>query len=156
MYDDGVRGQRLSLNRFVELVATNPARLMGLYPRKGTIAVGSDADIVVFDPEKTMTISASSHHSRRLQPVRRAPGDRRAGDGAAARDAGHGGWATGRPVHQTLALSDSVAHVRVASGRQVQRHAAASWTRECSPSFSRLCWRWLAAVRSVITSTSAI
>jgi dihydropyrimidinase len=64
MYDGGVRQQRLSLNRFVELVATNPARLMGLYPRKGTIAVGSDADIVVFDPSKPTTISASTHHSR--------------------------------------------------------------------------------------------
>src|SRR4030088_2126102 len=63
MYDGGVRTGRLSLNRFVELVATNPARLMGLYPRKGTIAVGSDADIVIFDPAKTMTISASTHHS---------------------------------------------------------------------------------------------
>jgi dihydropyrimidinase len=64
MYDGGVRTGRLSLNRFVELVATNPARLMGLYPRKGTIAVGSDADIVVFDPSKTTIISASTHHSR--------------------------------------------------------------------------------------------
>jgi dihydropyrimidinase len=64
MYDGGVRTGRLSLNRFVALVATNPARLMGLYPRKGTIAVGSDADIVVFDPSRTTTISASTHHSR--------------------------------------------------------------------------------------------
>ena len=48
----GVREGRISLNRMVELLATNPAKLFGLYPRKGTIAVGSDADIVVFDPEK--------------------------------------------------------------------------------------------------------
>jgi dihydropyrimidinase len=48
----------------VELLATSPAKLFGLYPKKGTIAVGSDADIVVFDPERTLTISASSQHSK--------------------------------------------------------------------------------------------
>ena len=60
----GVREGRITLNRMVQLLATNPARLFGLYPRKGTLAVGSDADIVVFDPEKKVTISAASHHSR--------------------------------------------------------------------------------------------
>ena len=60
----GVREGRISLNRMVELLATNPAKLFGLYPRKGTLAVGSDADIVVFDPEKKVTISAATHHSK--------------------------------------------------------------------------------------------
>jgi dihydropyrimidinase len=59
----GAREGRFSLNRMVEILSTNPARFFGLYPRKGTIAVGSDADIVVFDPEKPHTISASTHHS---------------------------------------------------------------------------------------------
>ena len=59
----GVREGRIALNRMVELLATNPAKLFGLYPKKGTIAVGSDADIVVFDPEKQVTISAATHHS---------------------------------------------------------------------------------------------
>jgi dihydropyrimidinase len=60
----GVREGRISLNRMVELLATNPAKLFGLYPRKGTLAVGSDADVVVFDPEKRVTLSAKTHHSK--------------------------------------------------------------------------------------------
>jgi dihydropyrimidinase len=60
----GVRDGRISLNRMVELLATNPAKLFGLYPRKGTIAVGSDADIVVFDPEKQVTITAADQRSK--------------------------------------------------------------------------------------------
>ncbi len=64
IHEFGVRGGRISLNRMVELLATAPAKLFGLYPRKGTIAVGSDADIVVFDPEKKVTISASTQHSK--------------------------------------------------------------------------------------------
>ena len=64
IHEFGVRAGRISLNRMVELLSTNPAKLFGLYPRKGTIAVGSDADIVVFDPEKKLTISAADHHSK--------------------------------------------------------------------------------------------
>jgi dihydropyrimidinase len=64
IHEFGVRRGRISLNRMVELLATNPAKLFGLYPRKGTIAVGSDADVVVFDPARKHTISASTHHSK--------------------------------------------------------------------------------------------
>jgi dihydropyrimidinase len=64
IHEFGVRGGRISLNRMVELLATSPAKLFGLYPRKGTIAVGSDADIVVFDPRKRVTIKAASQHSK--------------------------------------------------------------------------------------------
>ena len=64
IHELGVRGGRISLNRMVELLCTNPAKLFGLYPRKGTIAVGSDADIVVFDPERRLTLSAQNQHSR--------------------------------------------------------------------------------------------
>ena len=58
LYSEGVRTGRISLRRFVEVTATNAAKLFGLYPKKGVIAVGSDADIVVFDPEWTRTITA--------------------------------------------------------------------------------------------------
>src|SRR6202163_2502276 len=64
IYSGGVAGGRFSVNRFVELVATTPAKLFGLYPRKGTIAVGSDADLVIFDPKRKHTISAKTHHMR--------------------------------------------------------------------------------------------
>jgi dihydropyrimidinase len=59
LYSEGVRTGRISASRFVEVTATNAAKLFGLYPRKGTIAVGSDADIVVFDPELTREVENS-------------------------------------------------------------------------------------------------
>jgi dihydropyrimidinase len=64
VYSGGVHGNRFSANRFVQLVSTAPAKLFGLYPRKGTVAVGSDADLVVFDPNEEQTISAKTHHMR--------------------------------------------------------------------------------------------
>src|SRR5262245_26398982 len=64
VYDGGVREGRISLNRFVELTSTSPAKIFGLFPRKGTIAPGSDADIVIFDPEKTMRLSVDTLHMK--------------------------------------------------------------------------------------------
>src|SRR5512146_606783 len=64
IYSGGVAEGRFNVNRFVELTATTPAKLFGLYPRKGTIAVGSDADLVIFDPKRKHTISAATHHMR--------------------------------------------------------------------------------------------
>jgi len=64
VYDGGVRTDRISLNRFVELTSTSPAKIFGLFPRKGTIAPGSDADIVIFDPNKTSTLSARTLHMK--------------------------------------------------------------------------------------------
>jgi len=64
VYDGGVRTGRITLNRFVELTSTSPAKMFGLFPRKGTIAPGSDADIVVFDPNRKLTLSAKTLHMK--------------------------------------------------------------------------------------------
>ncbi len=64
MHDGGVLGGNISLNRFVELTSTSPAKIFGLFPRKGTLAPGSDADVVVFDPERKQVVSARTHHMR--------------------------------------------------------------------------------------------
>ena len=57
IFSDGVLSKRLSLNRFVEVVSTAPAKRMGLYPRKGTLTPGADADIIVFDPNREKTVT---------------------------------------------------------------------------------------------------
>jgi dihydropyrimidinase len=64
VYSGGVHGGKFSPNRFVQLVSTAPAKLFGLYPRKGTVAVGSDADLIVFDANEEQTISVKTHHMR--------------------------------------------------------------------------------------------
>jgi dihydropyrimidinase len=62
LHDGGVAGGRITKERWVEIISTAPAKLFGMFPRKGTIAVGSDADIVIYDPNATHTISAATHH----------------------------------------------------------------------------------------------
>ena len=62
MFSEGVKKGRISLNKYVEVTSTNAAKIFGMYPKKGTIAIGSDADIVIFDPDKKHTISKDSHH----------------------------------------------------------------------------------------------
>jgi dihydropyrimidinase len=62
VFNGGVAQGRISLNRFVEITSTSAAKIFGLFPRKGTIAVGSDADVVIFDPNEELTISAATHH----------------------------------------------------------------------------------------------
>ena len=64
VHDGGVRPGRITMNRFVELCSTTPAKMFGLFPRKGTIAVGSDADIVVFDPDKRATLGVKTLHMK--------------------------------------------------------------------------------------------
>jgi dihydropyrimidinase len=62
LHDGGVVGGRMTRERWVEVISTAPAKLFGMYPRKGSITVGADADLVVYDPARTRTISAKTHH----------------------------------------------------------------------------------------------
>jgi dihydropyrimidinase len=62
LHDGGVVGGRFPRERWVEIISTAPAKLFGMYPRKGTITVGADADLVIYDPERKHTISAKTHH----------------------------------------------------------------------------------------------
>ena len=62
LHDGGVVGGRLTRERWVEVISTAPAKLFGMYPRKGSVSVGADADLVVYDPGRRRTISAKTHH----------------------------------------------------------------------------------------------
>tara|TARA_B100000683_G_scaffold203963_1_gene197479 strand:- start:976 stop:2358 length:1383 start_codon:yes stop_codon:yes gene_type:complete len=62
LFSEGVNKGRISLNKFVEVSSTNAAKIFGMFPRKGTIGIGADADIVIFDPNEKHTISAETHH----------------------------------------------------------------------------------------------
>jgi len=63
VFDGGVKTGKLSLNRFIQLMSTNPAKIFGMFPRKGTIAIGSDADIVIFDPNEQHVLSSNTNYS---------------------------------------------------------------------------------------------
>ncbi|HSK52662.1 MAG TPA: dihydropyrimidinase [Clostridia bacterium] len=62
LHDGGVVGRRITPERWVEIISTAPAKLFGMYPRKGSLSVGADADLVVYDPNRRHTISATTHH----------------------------------------------------------------------------------------------
>jgi len=62
LYSEGVGKNKISLNKFVEISSTNSAKIFGVFPQKGCIAVGSDADLVIFDPNEKHVISAKTHH----------------------------------------------------------------------------------------------
>ncbi|MGZ4107155.1 MAG: amidohydrolase family protein, partial [Tumebacillaceae bacterium] len=62
LFSEGVHKGHISLNQFVDVTSTKAAKLFGMFPKKGTIAIGSDADIVIFDPRVQRTISSQTHH----------------------------------------------------------------------------------------------
>jgi len=62
LFSEGVMKKRISLNKFVEVSSTNAAKIFGMFPKKGTIAIGSDADLVIFDPNEKHTLSVKTHH----------------------------------------------------------------------------------------------
>ena len=62
LFSEGVNKKRITVNKFVEVTATNPAKIFGMFPRKGTIGIGSDADIILLDPNEKHTLTAKTHH----------------------------------------------------------------------------------------------
>jgi dihydropyrimidinase len=62
LFSEGVNKGRISLQKFVELTSTNAAKIFGMFPEKGTLAIGADADIVIFDPEEKHVLSSKTHH----------------------------------------------------------------------------------------------
>ncbi|MBL0044078.1 MAG: dihydropyrimidinase [Flavobacteriales bacterium] len=62
LFSEGVNKKRITVNKFVEVTATNPAKIFGMFPKKGTIGIGSDADIILLDPNERHTLSAKTHH----------------------------------------------------------------------------------------------
>ncbi|MBL0087508.1 MAG: amidohydrolase family protein [Ideonella sp.] len=106
MHDAAVLQHGLSLHRLVDLLATAPARLFGLFPRKGTVAVGSDADLVLFDPHERWTVRAAAPQLERLLAVRRPPGHRSGEEGLPAW-AVHRRWAAvaGPRRHGTVSFA---------------------------------------------------
>jgi dihydropyrimidinase len=109
LYTHGVVSGRIDLQRMVALGSTNPARIFGLYPRKGTIAVGSDADLVLYDPAGEFVRSAKTHHSR---------GDRNIFEGFRVR---------GKPAHVIVngrvCCEDGRLQVERGAGRFIRRAA---------------------------------
>ncbi|MEQ7007057.1 dihydropyrimidinase [Actinopolymorpha sp. B17G11] len=109
MWEAGVVGGRFDAHRFVDLTATRPAKLFGLYPRKGSLTPGSDADIVVWDPAAAHVISAATHHTR------------------ADYNLYEGMVVSGRPVHVLsrgdIVVSDGELHAKPGRGRYLARSA---------------------------------
>lgn len=108
-YSEGVAAGRIDIQAFVRLVSTNPAKRFGLYPKKGTIAIGSDADLVVFDPEKRVTLTnAHMHHASDYTPF----------EGYAC-----SGYPVATFVRGQLAFDGTDVVAKPGSGRHISRNA---------------------------------
>jgi len=111
LFSEGVSKGRISLNKFVEVASTNAARIFGLFPAKGTLAVGSDADILLLDPNEKHTISAATHHMN-------------------VDYSAYEGWELTGKVKTVLlrgqvAVTDNACHVKKGYGRFVKRQKVA-------------------------------
>ncbi|MBI1192919.1 MAG: dihydropyrimidinase [Bacteroidetes bacterium] len=111
LFSEGVNKGRISLNKFVEVASTNAARIFGMFPAKGTLAVGSDADIILLDPHEKHTLSATTHHMN-------------------VDYSGYEGWELTGKVKTVLlrgqvAIADNACHVKKGYGRFVKRHKVA-------------------------------
>ena len=107
MYSEGVRKGKITLNKFVEVCSTNAAKIFGMYPQKGTISIGADADIVVFDPNKEHTISVNTHHMN-------------------CDYSGYEGWeVTGKPetvlLRGKIAIENNQCHLKPGDGKFISR-----------------------------------
>jgi len=107
MYSEGVRKGKISLNKFVEVCSTNASKIFGMYPKKGTISIGSDADIVIFDPNKEHVISVDTHHMN-------------------CDYSGYEGWkVTGKTetvlLRGTVAISNNECHLKPGDGKFIPR-----------------------------------
>ncbi len=115
LYTYGVCEGRITLEHMVDLLCTRPARIFGLYPRKGSVAIGGDADLVVWDPTATRTISARTHHSK---------SDRNIFEGFSVK---------GRPryviVNGTVRVRDGELRVERGAGRFVRRETSIAAAR---------------------------
>jgi dihydropyrimidinase len=109
VFDEMVSNGRFDVNKFVEWTSTNPAKIYGLYPRKGTLAVGSDADIAIWDPRKSVTFQDKTVKDRAgFTPWK----------GRTVK-----GWPTTVLLRGEVLVSDNKLHARPGSGRFLARKA---------------------------------
>ena len=134
LFDAMVSKGRLGLAKFVELTATAPARIYNLHPRKGSIAIGADADLVVWDPQRKVTIADGAARPHGLHALRRAHGHGLARDGHPPRRGDH----PRRPAQRHAPARGSSCRARAVprrprAGRLTRRHGSRPQLRRRAP-----------------------